>query len=78
MEHRSISYSTRYISDSHVQEVDWDTEPILKVLQLENSLQPPGINPQSFKFVVICFNVYVICSMYYFNYSLLCIVFCKI
>jgi hypothetical protein len=63
MEQRSISYSTSYISDYHVQEVDWDTEPILKDLQLENSLQLQGINPQSSSSLsfVSMFTLYVAC-----------------
>jgi hypothetical protein len=65
MEQRSISFFTRYITGSHVQEVKWDPEPILKDLQLENSLQPPGINPQSSSSLsfVSMFTLYVACIL---------------
>jgi len=65
MEQRSISYSTRYISDSHVQEVEWDPQPILKDPQLENSLQPPGINTQDSSALsfVSMFMLYVACIL---------------
>jgi hypothetical protein len=53
------------ISDSNVQEIYWDPEPILKDLQLENSLKPPGIDTQSSSSLsfVSMFTLYVACIL---------------
>jgi hypothetical protein len=47
MEQSSVLYFTRFTSDFHAQEVEWTPEPIIKDLQLENSLQSPEINSHS-------------------------------